>query len=232
MPHSAEPPVAAAIEPDGAGDFAPILRDSLATQVYRRIRNALKQSYFRPGQKLVLRTVAADLKVSMTPLRDAFARLVSENALVVDARGCVCVPVISPEQHREIRDLRLELEGRAAFAATSHVSSEDIGELVEFNEAFYQATVSGNRIAALKANEEFHFKLYGLANMPILLSIIEGLWLRSGPILAQTGTKIRQPMRRHEPILTGLRIGDPSLVRFGIVEDIMAGWSIRQTFNG
>ena len=142
----------------GSEDMGPVLRDSLSGQVYRRIRDALKQSHFRPGQKLVLRSVASDLDVSMTPLRDAFARLVSENALVVDSRGCVCVPVISPEQH-------------------------------------------------------------------------EGLWLRSGPILAQTGAKPRLPRRRHGSILTGLRVGDPALVRQGITEDIMAGWSIRQNFT-
>jgi len=215
----------------GSEDMGPVLRDSLSGQVYRRIRDALKQSHFRPGQKLVLRSVASDLDVSMTPLRDAFARLVSENALVVDSRGCVCVPVISPEQHREIRDLRMELEGRAAFAATAHVRLVDIEKLTELNEAFYQATVDGDRARALKANEEFHFSLYSLSQMPILFSIIEGLWLRSGPILAQTGAKPRLPRRRHGSILTGLRVGDPALVRQGITEDIMAGWSIRQNFT-
>jgi DNA-binding GntR family transcriptional regulator len=213
---------------DRAGELAPISRENLALQVYRQIRNALKQSYFRPGQKLVLRAVAADLNVSMTPLRDAFARLVSESALLVDSRGCVCVPVISPEQHREIRDLRADLEGRAAYAATSHVTTNDIAELQALNETFYLATLSEDRGAALKANEEFHFKLYGLAGMPILFSMIEGLWLRSGPILARRGPNPRKPIRRHLPILMGLKNSDPALVRQGITEDIFAGWTIRQ----
>ena len=216
---------------DEVEELAPILRDSLSTQVYRRIRDALKQSHFQPGQKLVLRTVAADLNVSMTPLRDAFARLVSENALVVDGRGCVRVPVVSASSHREIRDLRVELEGRAAFAATGLAADRDIEELNELNEAFYQANLGGDRRAALKANEEFHFKLYGLARMPILVSMIEGLWLRSGPILANTGAKPRKPQRRHRPILTGLRTRDAVLVRQGVAEDIMAGWAIRQNFD-
>ena len=214
---------------DIGGDLSPIVRDSLSMQAYWRIRDGLRQSHYRPGQKLILRSVAAKLNISMTPLREAFARLVSENALTVDTRGCVCVPVISAEQHREIRDLRVELEGRAAYSATAHVGPGDIKDLREINEAFYQATIVNDRSAALKANEEFHFRLYGLAQMPILLSIIGGLWMRSGPILAQTGPKRRPPRRRHGLILMGLEIKDAALTQQGVAEDIMAGWSIRQS---
>ena len=209
-------------------DIAPMVRDSLSNQAYWRIRNALKQSHYQPGQKLVLRTVATELNISLTPLREAFARLLSENALSVDARGIVSVPMISLEQHKEIRDLRIELEGRAAFAATAFVSDRQIVELRALNEAYFQATVQGDQSAAFKANEEFHFRLYALAQMPILFSIIEGLWMRSGPILAQARPRARAPVRRHGRILMGLELRDPELVRQGISEDITNGWAARQ----
>ena len=38
-------------------------------------------------------------------------------------------------------------------------------------------------VAAVRANAAFHFAVYAAAGLPTLLPIIEGLWLRIGPVL-------------------------------------------------
>ena len=40
-----------------------------------------------------------------------------------------------------------------------------------------------NRATPFRANKEFHFTIYRAAEMPVLLEIIENMWLRIGPFL-------------------------------------------------
>jgi DNA-binding GntR family transcriptional regulator len=208
-------------------------KESLGAQAYRRIRLALRQGAFSPGQKLILRTVAAQLQVSPTPLRDAFSRLVSESALVVDAKGIVSVPDITAAQYREIRNFRLDIEGRAGMIATRCATPADIEKLQAIDKIFVTAMKEGRSHAALDANEKFHFGLYSLADMPVLYSVIDGLWLRCGPLFIRLRDKIYPSSARspHETILEGLRQGDPELVSHGIATDIMKGWAKLRNYD-
>ena len=72
-------------------------------------------------------TAAAEqLGISATPVREALLRLVSEQALQLDERGTVFVPVIDRARFLEIRSLRCNLEGQAAAAAASRAGAEQI----------------------------------------------------------------------------------------------------------
>jgi DNA-binding GntR family transcriptional regulator len=209
------------------GEMTPISRDSLANMAYWKIRNALKRSHFRPSQKLVLRNVAAELGISLTPLREAFARLISENALAVDARGVVHVPDLDLAQYREIRDIRIELESRAAVAAAVRVTPKDIAILRAFQDQFLASNAKDRALIGLEANEKFHFYLYGLAEMPVLYSIIEGLWMRCGPIFLRLREGQRSTLNdQHSMIIEGLEKRDLEMVRQGVTGDIMNGWAV------
>lgn len=80
-------------------------------RAYEEVRRFLMRGKLHPGERLVTRTLAAELGVSTTPLREALLRLASENALHIDSRGTVVVPVLTREAYVEIRDLRGHLEG-------------------------------------------------------------------------------------------------------------------------
>ena len=92
-------------------------RESISQQAYLAIRRALMGGQFAPGAKLILRTVAASLGISSTPVREALLKLASENALTLDVRGTVRVPEMTRDKYIEIRDLRVLLEGEAAARA-------------------------------------------------------------------------------------------------------------------
>ena len=84
---------------------------------------------FKPGQKLLLRPLAAELGISVTPFREALLQLVSEQALSADSSRSLAVPAIGLERFREIRDLRIELEGRAVEAAVRNTAESDLAAL-------------------------------------------------------------------------------------------------------
>ncbi len=207
--------------------LVPLTRDSLSDMAYNQIRAALMSSRLRPGQKLVLRALAAELHISPTPVREALLRLVSEFALELDPRGIVRVPVIDLATYLEVRDLRIELEGRAAAAAALLATDEDIADLMQTHDRFLAAERAGDARAAGEANEDLHRKIYSLARMPVLLSLIENLRVRCGPVLASLFdpecTRDGDP-NRHAMIIDGLRTHDPMIARMGVEADIMAGW--------
>ena len=147
--------------------------------------------------------------------------------LELDARGIVCVPELDLATYVEIRDLRIELEGRAAAAAALYATPEDIAALTKIHDRFLAAEAKGDAHAAGEANEELHATIYRLARMPVLLTLIENLRVRCGPALATLFAPDRErdsDPNRHAMIIEGLRTHDPLVARMGVEADIMAGW--------
>ncbi len=204
------------------GPLRPIARENLSERAYRALRSALMLSHLRPGEKLQLRPLAAQLGISLTPVREALLRLVSEQALQMDERGTVVVPVIGRERFLEIRRLRCQLEGEAAAAAAAHATPDAIAALAAIHERMQAAEAAGDFAAAVQANEQFHFGLCRLARMPVLLGLVELLWMQCGPLLSQLYAEA-PPFNGHRDALDGLRRGDAEAVRRAMVRDIEEG---------
>lgn len=210
-------------------DLLPIRRESLSEQAYRQLRDALMRGGFRPGQRLVLRSLARELGISATPVREALFRLVSEQALSLDERGTVMVPVLDRERFAEIRDLRVELEGRGAFRAAELAEAAEIDELAAIHERMRRAKEAGDSAATLLENERFHFKLCALARQPVLYRIVESLWMQIGPVLNRLyELPSATPLDRHahSAVLAALRARDGAGARRAIQRDISEHGSV------
>jgi DNA-binding GntR family transcriptional regulator len=197
--------------------------ESVAAQVHQRLRLALMRSRFRPGEKLKLRVLAAEMGVSATPVRAALARLVSEGALEQGDRRSVRVPVLSDARFREVVELRMDLEGKAASRAAERATPAEIEALSAIHDAMTDARINGRMAEMMQANERFHRMLCGLAEMPVLARIIEGLWLQCGPLNA--GLKdirfLHQPEEHpHHDVIRALGRQDGALARLAIQRDI------------
>lgn len=83
--------------------------------------------------------LSEELGISPTPIREAFARLVSERALVPGDRRSVRVPELDAERFLEIRELRLALEGIAAERAAARATEAEIDALEAVHAAVLQA---------------------------------------------------------------------------------------------
>ncbi|MFD1109690.1 GntR family transcriptional regulator [Pseudoroseomonas ludipueritiae] len=200
----------------------PVPRESLSERAYRALRSALMLSRLKPGEKLQLRPLAAQLGISATPVREALLRLVSEQALSMDERGTVVVPSISRERFLEIRHLRCQLEGEAALAAAHRVTPADIGALTAVHASMMEAERAKNFVAAVQANEKFHFGICRLAAMPVLLGLVENLWMQCGPLLSRL-YEVAPLYNGHQEALTALSNGDAEGVRTAMIRDIDEG---------
>jgi DNA-binding GntR family transcriptional regulator len=91
-------------------------------EVYQRLREALLAGQLPPGQPISIRYLAQMLGVSTTPVREALRRLEADRAVVSGAnRTLQPYPLLSLADLREIRNIRLALEGLATEEAAGLV---------------------------------------------------------------------------------------------------------------
>ena len=198
-------------------------RETLNDRVYRELRTIIMSGGFAPGSEMKLRALAQSLHVSLMPVRDAIGRLVVERALKMLPNHRVIVPETTIDEFLEIRRVRILLEGEAAALACQHVSPDVIASLKRIHEKI--KSLSGNKQRLFWAlNQEFHFTVYEAAKSPLLLSMIESLWLQIGPVFNHIPINLTsEGARGHHRIIAALSAGDAKAARAALTEDLMKG---------
>jgi GntR family colanic acid and biofilm gene transcriptional regulator len=183
---------------------------SLEETTYRRLRQALMEGAFAPGQKLSIRRIAAALGTSAMPARTALRRLATEQAVDVLPSGTAIVPRLTRKAFQELGTIRAELEPLALRLAAPRIDAGRFGEMEGIVRGGRAAREANNPEEVLRADRAFLFTLYHAADAPMLLSIIEALWMRRGPHFWDARWIIigRVPAEnRHAEILDALRAG-------------------------
>jgi GntR family colanic acid and biofilm gene transcriptional regulator len=158
-----------------------IPRMNLAAQVERQIKDFLMVGMLKPGERLVTRNIAEQLGISITPVREALLQLVSSGALVALPAQAFLVPEMTLSSYKEITAVRKKLETMAVREAASAITPGELATLHQLFVVLRDANIAGNAEQSLQANCAFRFQLYAYAAMPTLLTLIEQLWVRTGP---------------------------------------------------
>lgn len=202
---------------------------ALRGRVYARLGNAIRAGRFEPGEFLTIRGLADTLGTSTMPVREAVNRLITERALEVLPNGRMRIPLLTIERLMDLTEVRSTLEGRAAALACEHMTPAKFAAIRSANERFVTAIEAKDRSSAVEANEAMHFELYRAAGSALLLSLIEGLWLQSGPYLAAMLklVSLREPSAvpergvvHHYQLLAALSKSDAEASRAALVNDI------------
>ena len=199
-----------------------LVKNNLGAQIYQQLRQELMAGRYEPGQKLKLRELADRLGVSVTPVREALARLVVDQALEQVDHRSVRVAIMDLARFHEVRELRLDLEGLGAENAALRASAADIRELRAIHVRLTTARAQNSYRGILQENESFHLTLCRVAGMPVLLRLVEALWLQCGPLMHGT-TSWPTPRPRQHPhvgVIKALQAGDGAMARAAIQQDI------------
>ena len=203
-----------------------INKDTLWDKAYLSLRSALLAGKFVPGERIILRKVAQDLGISLTPVRDAINRLAAENVLErggVGQGGGAAVPLLTSNEFDQLMTIRSSLEPLAAETAAKNASKAEINEISKLLDEMRDLAETGNLASYLDAHYKFHFGIYKLAKQPILIQAIEGAWLRCGPTLNLALPEYKPGQKRHKhhlAALTALKKGDGVALARAIRADI------------
>ncbi|MFC7621314.1 GntR family transcriptional regulator [Microlunatus sp. GCM10028923] len=95
-------------------------RRALRDQVYDRVLELLLSGEIEAGERLSIDTMARDLSVSPTPVREAMVQLERTGLVTREAlKGYRVAPPLDPEQLTELFDARVMLEETAARLAAA-----------------------------------------------------------------------------------------------------------------
>jgi DNA-binding GntR family transcriptional regulator len=215
---------------------------ALRERAYAELGEAIRAGRFDPGEQVTIRGLAEMLGTSTMPVREAVSRLVIERALEVLPNGRMRVPVLTLERLDELTEARVTLEGRMAELACERMTPNRFCMIRAANERYVSAIEDGNSRLAVAANEAMHFELYSAAGSPLILSLIEGLWLQSGPYIAammksmsdnEPATMPEKGSVHHFQLLAALSRGDGEAARAALVDDIRdaADWYRQAIFS-
>ena len=156
---------------------------TLRDRVYSDLRQALMTGRFIPGQKMPIRSLAATMGTSLTPVREALRRLISEGVLEGQSNRSVRVPLMTRARILELRELRVPLESMAGARAAEKITHDEIADLRVLSLEIMAARTRGDHTTDMLKIREFHFGVCAAARMPVLLRIVESLWLQTGPYM-------------------------------------------------
>lgn len=188
---------------------------TIRQRVYDELKEQIATGAILPGQSVSLRTLAADFGVSQMPVREALWQLESEKIICIESNRRMYVNKLTPEEMEECLRIRIMLECQAADLAAKRRPQEAVPVLENILHVMIDATARPREY--MVRNKEFHFAIYSHAQSPILLHLIEQMWMRVAPyfiIHAKDNPHLDETQKTHAEMVRSFRDRDSTaLVR-------------------
>ena len=184
---------------------------SLAEEIAQILRGRIINGDYAIGEKLVENKIALELKVSRTPVRDAFKQLAKEKLIeYIPNRGCFARG-FEQKDVRDIYAVRNAVEQLAVEWAIRNSTEEDIKRLREQLEIMSLYT-SNEMIEKLwNANNEFNNIIYQMTESRFIVQALQSyqdyIKLARKGILSRK-ENIREIYDEHERIFKAIEDGD------------------------
>lgn len=193
---------------------------SLGEQAYEALRDSIVTLQLKPGQLIYENELADQLRISRTPIRDAFKLLLAERLVEVMPQRNKRVAYISESKVKEIGFVRLSLESSAFRLAARQWDSSPRHAAAERSlrsvlEEQREAAESQDVTAFLRHDEAFHRMVLQLAGNETLLDVVYQLrgHLNRFRYLAMRELELTPRLiEEHEALLEGLRLNDEEAV--------------------
>lgn len=190
---------------------SPVNTNTLSQQVYSHLRAGILDNTYPPGSALPEEALAASLKVSRVPVREALRRLAAEGLVVIRPRQGATVSELTSKQFLDAYQVREALEVLAVRLSVPKLTADDLDQLDALQQAMLLAADANDADAFFAVNAEFHGFLVDKADNGDLKTIYESLINRMRryrtPSLDLRGG-MSTSIGEHAAILTAIRAGN------------------------
>lgn len=146
---------------------------SLSEWAYLQIRENILSRQFRSGEVLTENTLAKQLGISRTPVRDALKQLHAEGLCMTTSDNKFVVPSLSTQSVLERYVVREALEATAARAAAQHARDFEIASLR--NQILQQRSAADDPEQLAQLNRLFHQSIHRMSRNVYLGKVMEGI---------------------------------------------------------
>lgn len=188
-------------------------RAQLSDEVAGHLRAAIMSGRLRAGTFIRLDETAAELGVSVTPVREALLKLRGEGMVQLEPhRGHVVLP-LTPQDIEDIFWLQATLAKELAVAATAHITDAQIDELERMNASLAAAVGSSDTETIAGIEFAFH-RVFNQAGGRIKLAWFLLSAARYMPVQVYAGDPEwgRAAVDNHRQLIGALRRRDAAAV--------------------
>jgi len=160
------------------------------------------------------RSMAEQLGISRTPVREALAKLEQEGFVDIQPRKGVFVRRKSLEEVLEMIVVWAALESMAARMATQKASDRELGSLRRLAARYSQDSAGADIEEYSEANIRFHQRILELSRCAMLKSVADGLFVHMHAVRRRAMGESDRPRRSvvdHMGIIQALEAREPDL---------------------
>lgn len=191
--------------------YATRMPPSRSEQAYQQIKEMIITLKLPPASIINEGALMAELGLGRTPIREALQRLSWEDLVVILPRRGIYVAEINLNDLKHIFEVRRELEGYAARLAAEHGSPEDCAVLHELLAESHELLESGENIALIHLDREFHRRVVQASHNPFLSDILSRLYslsLRLWYASLSNVEHLREAVAEHQQVIDAITRGD------------------------
>jgi DNA-binding GntR family transcriptional regulator len=148
---------------------------SLTERVYRDLRRAIITGGIPGGTRLVESSLAAEMQVSRTPVREALHKLGLEGLLYSIPRAGYIVEEMSEYDVEDLFEVRIKIEQMAARMALEKITPNEIEQLEQNLEQADRVLQNAELRQMAELDTEFHGIIYKAARSKTLYRICQTL---------------------------------------------------------
>jgi DNA-binding GntR family transcriptional regulator len=193
-------------------------REPLADRAYAELRDRIVTLRIAPGAPINEEALGRELGLGRTPLREAIKRLALENLVVVFPRRGTFASEIDITDLTAISDVRVQLEGHAAYRAAQRITAVQQLELAELEAEL--ARGDGDPTALMALDARVHRFVHRCAANPYLeetLGRYFNLSLRIWYLVLERLPHLATRVHEHSDLLAAIGAHDADRAR-AIVE--------------
>ena len=202
---------------EGQGQLPqPVRTDSLASQAFTIVKDAIFTGQFQPGQLLRELHLARMLNVSQATIREALVQLEQVGLVVREQNRHTMVTNFTRDEVRDRLNIRIALEELAAVEASKLMGEAEIGELEQLAEEIGRTIQKGDWYDNVRADIRFHEFVWSHSGSPILAKMLTQLTTPLFAFLAvlhHAGMDNLKATSPHEEIVKAIAAKEPEQVR-------------------
>ena len=151
---------------------------SKADVAYAHIRQQILDGSLEAGSPLSQYDLAAELGISIAPLREAVRRLSGEGWIRLDTHRNARVAELDLHEARQLLEARRALEPAAVALAAERRTDEDVARMQAALDPLRPVTRRWGE-PALAAHREVHRSLYAASHNDVVVRMLDDLWDKS-----------------------------------------------------
>ncbi len=203
-------------------DFA--VRPQLSDDVARLIRARIFDGTYAAGAYIRLELLAAELGISVTPVREALFALRAEGLIDQQPRRGFRVLPVTGRDVTDVANVQAHVGGELAARAAVRITDEQVHELAEIQASLEQAYAGDDHERTVRLNHEFHRAINVAAGSPKLAQMMSQI-TRYAPeaVFPAIDGWPKQSMKDHRRILSALAAHDGTRARAAMSDHLAAG---------